>query len=176
MTQPLLSDTVIALRALEPEDLDTLYAWENDTTIWSVGRTTAPYSRSLLQSYIDNYDADIYSARQLRLMVVEQSSGQAVGAVDLYEFDPVNLRAGVGILIDRAFSGRGYGRRAVSLIERYSASRLGIHQLWAVVPADNLPCRALFDSLDYKINGRLRSWIKVGPTYTDAFLYQHLLP
>ena len=35
----------IRLRALEPEDLDVLYAIENDTTIWNVGNTNVPYSR-----------------------------------------------------------------------------------------------------------------------------------
>ena len=30
------------LRALEPGDIDLMYAWENDTAVWSVSGTLAP--------------------------------------------------------------------------------------------------------------------------------------
>ena len=68
-TAPLLTDGTITLRAPEPADLDRLYVWENDTTLWSVGRAIAPYSRQQLADYIAGYDADIHSAGQLRLMI-----------------------------------------------------------------------------------------------------------
>ncbi len=97
---PLLSDARITLRAPEPDDLELLYAWENDTRLWTVGRANAPYSRSQLAEYISNYDADIYSQRQLRMIIVENATSQPIGAIDLYDFDPLNLRAGVGILVD----------------------------------------------------------------------------
>ena len=41
----LLSNATLTLRALEPTDLDTLYRWENDTSVWVVSDTIAPYSR-----------------------------------------------------------------------------------------------------------------------------------
>ena len=174
MNRPLLEDDTIALRALEPADVEVLYAWENDTRLWRVGRTTTPYSREMLRAYVEGYEADIYTAQQLRLMVVEKSSGRPVGAADLYEFDPVNLRAGVGILIDSSCQGLGYGRRAVVLLGRYCGLRLGLHQLWAVVPADNAPCRSLFASLGYRVTGRFKSWIRDGRSYADAYMYQRL--
>ena len=40
-----LENDTIRLRALEPEDLDLLYAWENDTSLWEFGSTLVPYSR-----------------------------------------------------------------------------------------------------------------------------------
>ena len=47
-----LSDEEIRLRALEPEDLEVLYRWENDSTLWEVGNTLAPFSRYALKRYI----------------------------------------------------------------------------------------------------------------------------
>ena len=38
----------VRLRAMEPEDLDTLYQMENDVEIWNVGTTNVPYSRYVL--------------------------------------------------------------------------------------------------------------------------------
>lgn len=176
MQRPLLNDDVIALRAPEPSDVGQMYEWENDTTLWSVGRATAPYSRAQLEAYVACYDADIFSAGQLRMVIVDLRSGEPAGVVDLYEFDPVNRRAGVGILVDRCFQGRGIASRAISLLGGYCSGRIGMHQLWAVVPADNEPCRQLFVGQGYKIAGRLRSWVRSGRTWTDAYLLQLLFP
>ena len=83
----MLSDDKIRLRALEPTDLDVLFAWENDASLWAVGSTIAPFSRKQLWDYIENYDNDIFSARQLRFMVEDVENGNAVGMVDLFDFE-----------------------------------------------------------------------------------------
>ena len=72
----------IRLRALEPEDLDVLYAIENDLDLWSVGYTTVPYSRYLLHDYIANSQCDIYADRQVRLVVEMEDGSDVVGIVD----------------------------------------------------------------------------------------------
>ena len=41
----------INLRALEPSDLDVLYNWENDTSIWKVSQTIAPFSKNILAKF-----------------------------------------------------------------------------------------------------------------------------
>ena len=48
----LLESAIIRLRAPEPEDLELLYKWENDTSLWLAGNTRAPYSRFQLKQYI----------------------------------------------------------------------------------------------------------------------------
>ena len=64
----LLRNDIIALRALEPTDLDTLYRWENDSRLWYASDTVAPYSRAALWQYLENYTlsenwltVDVYS-------------------------------------------------------------------------------------------------------------------
>ena len=49
----LLSNDAVSLRALEPTDLETLYRWENDTALWTVSDTVAPYSREALWQYLE---------------------------------------------------------------------------------------------------------------------------
>ena len=137
VNRKLLDDGTIALRALEPADLDDMTRWENDTRVWSAGSQGAPLSRHQIAEYIANYDADIFSARQLRLIVTETASGTAVGAVDLYDFDPLSRRAGVGIIIDEAARGRGYAARALTLLWEYASLHLDMHQLWAMTAMDN---------------------------------------
>ena len=86
------------LRALEPGDIELMYAWENDTEIWGVSGTLAPFSRHTLERFIEEQQFDIFQTRQQRL-IIETPEGLPVGALDLFDLDPVNLRAGVGILI-----------------------------------------------------------------------------
>lgn len=166
---------MIRLRALEPIDVDTLYRWENDPAVWGVGATLAPYSRKQLWDYVDSYDGDIYSAKQLRLMIVDDGTGETVGTVDLYDFDPANSRCGIGILVASEYRRRGYAFLALNAVCDYCRSRLSLHQLYAVAGADNIASRDLFLKAGFRISGRLRSWICSAGRYTDAFIMQKLL-
>lgn len=171
----MLRDDMIRLRAVEPADIDLLYDWENDTSLWDVGITLAPYSRKQLRDYVDSYTADIYASRQLRLMVSLLGTDETVGTVDLYDFDPVNGRAGVGVLIAAPWQRRGIGLRALNLIADYCQRKLSMHQLYCIVGADNRPSRALFEAAGYKTSGRLRSWLLKDTRRLDAFIMQRLL-
>ena len=44
----ILETDSVRLRALEPEDIDVLYKWENDTRIWKMSNTVAPFSKYVL--------------------------------------------------------------------------------------------------------------------------------
>ena len=43
----------VRLRAMEPEDLEVMYAMENDSQTWDVTNFTVPYSRFVLKQYIE---------------------------------------------------------------------------------------------------------------------------
>lgn len=168
MTQPTAQ---LKLRAVEQFDLQTLYDWENDTSIWDVGVTCAPYSHAAIQQYIDSSGDGILITRQLRLMV-ETANGTTIGAVDLYDYDPINSRAGVGILINKPMRGKGLGTAALSKMCDYAFQRLHINQLYATIPADNEASLATFQHCGFVISGRLNSWLKSTPTYKDAIFLQ----
>ena len=111
----LLNNNTIRLRALEPEDLDLLYKWENDTSLWQVGSTLSPYSRYILKEYIAESHRDLYEQKQLRLMIERKSPRQTVGIIDMYDFDPHSRKAGVGILIASGFQRKGFATQALQL-------------------------------------------------------------
>lgn len=171
----MLSNDTIRLRALEPDDLDLLYVWENDTSMWGFGNNIAPFSRKQLAEYIDTYDGDIFKALQLRFMIVSVATDTPLGMIDLYDFDAVNRRAGIGIMVDTAMRSQGYGRQALDMLCRYCYDRLGLHQLYATVAVDNAPSLALFEGCKFKTCGKLRSWQRRGESYVDAYILQRLL-
>lgn len=165
---------ICSLRALEPADLDVMYGWENSTDVWRVSGTLAPFSRHVLSRLIEEQQFDIYATRQMRL-VVESKDGVAVGAVDLFEFDPKHLRAGVGIIISPEYRQRGYALAALTALEGYVRSVLHMRQLWCSVTEDNQASLQLFCRAGYTECGRRRAWILTFDGALDEILFQKLL-
>ena len=64
----MLTDDILRLRALDSQDILTLYEWENLSELWNTSATLAPYSRRNLARYIESYDANPFASGELRLM------------------------------------------------------------------------------------------------------------
>ena len=163
------------LRALEPGDIDLMYAWENDTAVWSVSGTLAPFSRHTLERFIQEQQFDIFQTRQQRL-VIETLGGIPVGALDFFELDPINRRAGIGILIhDEDDRGRGYASDTVETLCGYARERLRLHQLWCNVGTDNAASLGLFRRTGFVPAGIKRQWLWTPEGYRDEMLMQKIL-
>ena len=171
----LLKNDLVTLRALEPTDLDTLFQWENDTALWVVSDTVAPYSREALWNYLQQYTGDIYAQRQLRLMITLTEDGTPVGTVDFLNFDPLNNRAELGLFIAAEQRGKGLGRQALELLTAYAREHLGLRQIYVFIALDNEVCLNLFEDYGYRRVGVLQSWVKRGNTYRDVALLQMIL-
>jgi len=153
-----LEGRLCRLRALEPADTDLLYKWENDPAVWNVSGTLAPFSRFALEALVESQRYDLFQSRQLRL-VVETLDGRPLGAVDLFEVDPLHRRAGVGILIHRPEDrGCGYATDALAILIDYARRILGLHLLWCGVETDNAASLALFRRLGFETIGVKRAW------------------
>ena len=172
----LLQGELCRLRALEPEDLELMYTWENNPEVWHISGTTTPFSRFSLEAFIESQRLDIFQSRQQRLIIEEQSTRQAVGAIDLFEVDPLNRRAGVGILIheptDRT---KGYGGEALRLLMEYARKSLNLHQLWCNIEAENQASKHLFTSLGFRLIGTKANWNWSPEGWRDEALYQCIL-
>ena len=92
----------IYLRALEQKDLNFLYELENNTEVWEVSGTITPFSKDVLQLYLDNAHRDIYDVKQLRLVICTNEH-KSVGLIDVFDFDPNHRRAGIGIIVKIIF-------------------------------------------------------------------------
>lgn len=163
------------LRAPEIEDVDIIMAWENDTSQWDTSSNIAPYSRKQIWDYITNYNADIFETGSLRLIIADISESKPVGMIDLFDFDIINRRAFVGIFVDKSARGAGIGIEALDLLCKYTYNRLGMHQLAAVCSVLNNDAVEMFEKCDFTVCGRLRSWLRRGESYDDAFALQKLL-
>ena len=164
----------VTLRALEPEDLEWIYELENLSDIWRVSSTNVPFSRYLLHEYLAKNTCDIYTDKQARL-VVENSEGIAVGLIDIVRFEPSHRRAEVGLVILPRYRHQGYGVSALQSLHRYALQTLHLHQLYAIVPADNAASATLFQLSGYDVAATLTDWLFDGEKYNDAYLMQTFL-
>lgn len=168
-----LTGTTIYLRALEPEDLDFIHGVENDERIWEVSNTQTPYSKYLIKQYLENAHLDIYEAKQLRLAICEIKSTRALGLIDLFDFDPRNHRAGIGILIKNAPDrNRGIGKEALELLIKYSFQKLNLRQVYANIDTKNEASIRLFATFGFEQIGIKKDWNLVHGRYHDEVMLQ----
>jgi diamine N-acetyltransferase len=168
-----LKGDTIYLRALEPNDLEFIYAMENDESIWEVSNTQTPYSRFLVKQYLENAHQDIYEAKQLRLAICQDEDFPAIGLIDLFEFDPKNNKAGIGIVIQANDNrNKKIGSEALELLIKYSFKHLNLHQLYANISSENEASKALFTKFGFQKIGTKKDWILVNGIYMDEDVFQ----
>ena len=168
----LKGDTVF-LRALEPSDADLLYRWENNRDLWSVSFTQIPFSKFILEEFVNSAHQDIYTNKQLRLMVNHISSQETIGIVDLFEFDSQHLRCGVGIYINEAYRANGFAHECVALIKDYCFKTLLLKQLYVHVNESNTASFSLFEKAGFEKSGLKKCWNKIGlNTYENVWFMQ----
>lgn len=168
-----LSSDATYLRALEPTDLEFLYALENDTTVWHVGNTLTPYSRTVLKAYLENATLDIYTVKQLRLAICNQQH-EAVGAIDLFDFEPLHRRAGIGVVVTAQHRGNGHAGQALQLLLAYCQHTLQLHQVYCTVTAANLASINLFQKAGFEKVGIRRDWLQTADGWQDVVEFQRV--
>lgn len=169
-----LNNQHISLRALEPSDIDILYQWENDTEVWEVSHTQTPFSRMVLEQYLSTAYQDIYTTKQLRLVIeINSAIKKAIGCIDLFEFDPYHQRAGIGILIaDKNERKKNYASEALTVLIDYCFTTLNLNQLYCNITTDNAPSIHLFEKHGFEIIGVKKQWIRVGGVFKDELMLQ----
>jgi diamine N-acetyltransferase len=169
-----MNGKAVKLRAVEIADLDLLYKWENDSSVWHISNTTTPFSRYLLEEYIANANLDIYSTKQLRLMIEQHETRTTIGCIDLFDFDPLNRRAGVGILICSEQRNKGLASEALQLLINYGFDILNLQQLYCNILSDNSNSLKLFEKFGFEKVGLKKKWILMNDLWFDEYMLQLL--
>ena len=161
----------INLRALEPEDIDFLFSSENNELFWEISSTQLPFSKYTLQNYIKNAHQDIYEAKQYRFVICD-SKNLPIGMIDLFDFNPLHQRIGIGILINPKHQTNGYGSEAIEMIIDYAFTYLNVHQIYANITSDNKESISLFEKFKFKKIGIKKDWIFSNSIFKDEISYQ----
>jgi diamine N-acetyltransferase len=168
----MLKGEQIYLRTLEPADADIILKWENNSDNWRVSNTLVPFSRKLIEDYV-NSAQDIYSIKQLRFIICLVENDKEIGAIDLFDFDPYHQKVGLGILIAELEDRRnGYAIEAVLLIKEYCFNHLNLHQVYCNILSENKASIDLFEKSGFTICGTKKDWIKNKEGWLDELMLQ----
>ena len=163
----------ISLRALEPEDLELLYEWENNLSYWTISNTIAPFSKFTLKRYLKNSHKNIYETGQIRLMIDFIPDKITIGTIDIFDFDPFHKRAGVGILVaNEDYRRKGLASMSVKCLIDYCFNTLQLHQVYCNILANNCESMDLFKKMGFVQSGIKKDWIKTTDGYLDEYMFQ----
>jgi len=155
----------MTLRALEPDDLEFLFALENDPDLWAASDVLpAPISRHALREYLHHSAASLAEAGQMRL-IISNEENEAMGTLDLYDYSALHQRAGVGITILKSERKRGYAQQALTQLLPYARRALRLHQLYCTIAESNAPSINLFRKLGFREVGVRRDWLRGNTPY-----------
>ncbi|MCF8465578.1 MAG: GNAT family N-acetyltransferase [Flavobacteriales bacterium] len=171
MKYELLVGNKVKLREMQDDDLELIFDWENRPELDYLGSEHQPLTEDQISNFINHSTGDIYTDGQLRLMI--DCGDTTVGCIDLFEFDPYNQRAGVGILIAETKDRKnGYAKEALNLLRNYCFEVMNFRQLYCHVPVDNEASLNLFSSCGFEKSGTNRDWVKKGNLFFDAVFMQ----
>lgn len=165
----------IYFRALESSDLELLYNCENNMNVWQISNTQVPYSKHVLTQFLETAHQDIYTTKQLRLLICLLETNEAIGTVDLFEFEPAHARVGVGILIFEQFRKNGYAFEAIELLKKYAFDTLFMNMLFCNISVNNKESISLFEKCGFEKIGIKKQWNKISNNqFEDEFMYQYI--
>jgi len=144
----MLKEKEISLRRLESTDLDFLLNLENDRSLWEVSGTTRSFSEKEIRSYISHAKEDIAISEQFRFVI--DMDGIAVGCIDLYEYNWIKQKAGVGIVILKKYRRKGFAKQALKSLIKYAWKELRLKQLHTGIFSDNKSSLILFKSVGFQ--------------------------
>jgi len=144
----MLKEKEISLRRLESTDLDFLLNLENDRSLWKVSGTTRSFSEKEIRSYISHAKEDIAISEQFRFVI--DMDGIAVGCIDLYEYNWIKQKAGVGIVILKKYRRKGFAKQALKSLIKYAWKELRLKQLHTGIFSDNKSSLTLFKSVGFQ--------------------------
>ena len=166
-----IKNDTITLRCAEPEDAGQIFLWENDRDIWRVSGTHVPYTRFQIEQFLLGNN-DLISNKQLRLMIDLTENGLSIGCIDIFDYDAINQRAGLGILIDKAFRQQGYAKAALALCIDYLFKDVMLHQVYCSIDESNTESQQLFVGQGFVLCGRKKEWIRSKDGFLDELEFQ----
>src|SRR5487761_1336088 len=165
---------LIRLAAPRAGDAETISRWSEDGEYRRLADTDAP--RPLPPAFFaerDEASEPRLDGYEFRIRTLEDD--RLVGFVALFSIEWANGHGWVAIGIgDESDRGKGFGKEAVRLLQRFAFHELGLRRLSLDVIADNAPALALYRGLGFQEEGRLRERVYRDGRATDL-VYMGLL-
>jgi len=170
----LLQNQNIKLRAPEITDAEFIYNCENHTENWDTGSSTTPFSMQTILEHITNsFTQDIFTTKQFRFIIVQKVNNSSLGIVDIYDYDPLHMRCGVGIIIfPDENKKKSIGFQALEILKAYCFDFLRLQQIYCDIADNNRASISLFKKANFKKSGTKKEWLNTANGFVDVSFFQ----
>jgi RimJ/RimL family protein N-acetyltransferase len=175
---PLLRGEMMRLRPIEGRDAERLWEAVQDPEGTRLTGTTAVFTRDQINEWASTvsdrpgrYDWAICPAA---MRDGKPISDEMIGEIVLNDLDEDVRSANLRLQLLPNYRGRGYGREAIHEVLRFAFDGVdgepgpGLHRVSLDVLSINPRAQALYESLGFREEGRLRDVYRDGDTWADA--------
>jgi len=167
MEPPTLTGEMLVLRPFEEQDVDAILEISNDPEAQRLSGVHQTLTRGeAVRLIADSAQCNDRLALAVRTIVQDV----VVGEIVLDEIDWTTSSAWLALELRPAYRARGYGTEAVVLMLELAFDEFGLHRVGVSVPAVNHRARAMYESLGFRMDGRLRDAHRDGDGWCDAVL------
>ncbi|MBV9790091.1 MAG: GNAT family N-acetyltransferase [Chloroflexi bacterium] len=157
----------VKLRAVEREDLKTLYQLEQDLDL--VLMADGNWQPIPLATMEKGFDKDVEN--EDRSWFIIEADGKVIGSVGLHHRDRRLHMSAFGIAIyDREYLGKGYGRDAIATLFKWAFDIQNYRRIWLETWSTNERAIRCYQSLGFVEEGRLRQHGYYDGKYFDVVL------
>jgi ribosomal-protein-alanine N-acetyltransferase len=155
---PTLETGRLRLRKLRLEDAGAYFAFAGDPQVTRYLRwgphaslaVTKDYLAEVLQGYEEGSDGP--------WGIESKTEGALIGTVHLMEIDPHNRRADTGVVLARAYWGKGIGSEALLRVLAFCFTEMGLKRVQGFPITANLAARRMMEKCGMLYEGTLRSY------------------
>ena len=161
----------VRLRAIEPEDWETFYAWNQDSeAMRGLNLPQFPQSKAAVREWAANW-ATRPAERDLYFFVIENLDGEIAGSISTHECNPRQGTFSYGLGVRREHYRKGYATEAVLLLLRHFFRERRYQKVNAHVYSFNEPSLHLHERLGFQREGQLRRMFFVDGVYVDDVIF-----
>ncbi|GGB05914.1 acetyltransferase [Macrococcus hajekii] len=101
-------------------------------------------------------------------------NGETVGMIDFHNINCHNHSAEIGYWLSQDMQGKGIITRAVKSICRLGFDSYQLNRIVIIMDCDNTASKKVAERSGFHYEGKLRSYLKNGEYYKDAYIYSLL--
>lgn len=166
----------IFLSLSQKKDLYLYNNWLNDFEInLTFGRSHIAFNDEKQEKYIEDYNN---SNDKFFFVIVKKGetfeSDQAIGIGLLYDVDFVHGKATLGLLLDKSFQSKGYGKESANLLLKFAFNILNLNNIMLYAIDFNEKVIDMYKKIGFKTIGRRREAYPINNNVYDE-IYMDIL-
>lgn len=160
----------VYLRAIEPEDLDRVYKWHNDFTLYqSLGGTYRFVSHKTVENWIQQKTT--FSNNEINLAICIRQTNEHIGNIYLKDIDLQNRHGFLHILIGSPeHRTKGYGTQAVLKLMDHAFNAIGLERIVLHLLADNAAAYKLYQKCGFLQEGIMKRHVFKEGVFKDIII------